>query len=56
MALLDRFEPWHLLLLAAFLVGADGSLWAPRFLAPFVLSMVAMLTASDVTAGYREAQ
>lgn len=26
MALRDRFEPWHLLLVAAFLVGAAGSL------------------------------
>ena len=140
MALPDRFEPWHALLLAAFLVGAggslatsihagidpvavfnavasgllwafavyvfvgtfrnyvvsytetDGSLWDPRFLAPFVvggiaavavllwrlfdpgitgpaitdaltvgfwafvLSMIVMLTASYVVAGYREAQ
>ncbi|WP_053949083.1 hypothetical protein [Halolamina sediminis] len=140
MALPDRFEPWHVLVVAAFLVGAGGSLlgsgtegfvlviglktvlsgllwafavyifvgtfrnyvtsysetggslWDPRFLAPFavgvlaaaalvgwrlpeegvtpslvaaalsagfwafVLAMVAVLTASYVVAGYREAQ
>ncbi len=140
MTLRDRFEPWHVLVLAAFLVGAagsllgntgagvgplvastavlsgllwafavyvfvstfrnyvtsyaeeGGSLWDPRFLAPFavgflaagavyvwrpieplsaadrvvdaltvgfwafVLSMIVMLTASYVVAGYRDAQ
>lgn len=140
MTLRDRFEPWHLLLVAAFAVGAagsllgntaagagplvvstavlsgllwafavyvfvgtfrnyvasyaetGGSLWDPRFLAPFVvagiavlamlvwrlfdpgisgpvitdaltvgfwafvLAMVAILTASYVVAGYREAR